>query len=167
LISACLFGDGAGAMVLSSTPGPRRRLEWKSCDSVLEPGDRDRLRFDQRNGMLRNILAPEVPGLAAQHVGQVFDSMLARVNLGRSQVAGWILHPGGRDVLLALRGRLNLSDHDIRWSEAVLRDYGNVSSPSVLFVLEAALSDSVPGGFWWMCAFGAGFSCHGALLEVE
>jgi len=77
------------------------------------------------------------------------------------------LHPGGRDVLLALREKFQLSSHDVRWSETVLREHGNMSSPSVLFVLQAALADGAPGGLWWMSAFGAGFSCHGALLDVE
>ncbi len=49
----------------------------------------------------------------------------------------------------------------------MLRDYGNVSSPCVYFVLEAALAEQAPGGHWWMTSFGAGFSCHGALLAVE
>lgn len=84
----------------------------------------------------------------------------------REQVKGWVLHPGGRDVVLALRDRLGLAEHDTRWSEAVLKEYGNLSSPSVFFVLETALRDSAPDGYWWMSAFGAGFSCHGALLHV-
>ena len=167
LISACLFGDGAGAAVLSPQASGRRRVEWKSSGSLLQPADRDLLRFEQKNGMLRNILMPQVPALAARHAGTVFDDTLARAGVDRSQVAGWILHPGGRDVLTALRERLKLSGRDVRWSEAVLREYGNVSSPSVFFVLQAALSDSAPGGIWWMSSFGAGFSCHGALLEVE
>jgi alkylresorcinol/alkylpyrone synthase len=167
LISACLFGDGAGAVVLSRSANGGRRVEWKGSHSRLDPCDREALRFEQKNGMLRNILAPEVPALAAGLVGQVFDEGMARAQLERSQVKGWILHPGGRDVLLALRERLGLSAGDVRWSGAVLQEYGNVSSPSVFFVLKAALSDSVPGGYWWMSAFGAGFSCHGALLEVE
>jgi alkylresorcinol/alkylpyrone synthase len=167
LISACLFGDGAGAAVLAESANRHRRVKWKSCGTMLRPRDRDLLRFEQKNGMLRNILAPQVPSLAARHAGEIFDDMLAYARLERSQVAGWILHPGGRDVLLALRERLDLSEHDVRWSESVLREYGNVSSPSVFFVLQNALSDSVPSGLWWMSSFGAGFSCHGALLEVE
>jgi predicted naringenin-chalcone synthase len=167
LVSACLFGDGAGAAVLSNTANGGRRVKWNSGGSVLKPADRDRLRFEQKNGMLRNILTPEVPALASEHAGNLFDESLARAGVSRSQVSGWVLHPGGRDVLLALRERLQLSSHDVRWSEAVLREYGNMSSPSVLFVLQAALNDSVPGGLWWMSSFGAGFSCHGALLEVE
>jgi alkylresorcinol/alkylpyrone synthase len=167
LISACLFGDGAGAAVLSPTANGGRRVKWKSGGSLLKPTDRDRLRFDQKNGMLRNILTPEVPALAAQHCGTVFADMLARNNAARSQISGWILHPGGRDVLLALREQFQLSSHGVRWSETVLREHGNMSSPSVLFVLRAALANGAPGGLWWMSAFGAGFSCHGALLEVE
>ncbi len=77
-----------------------------------------------------------------------------------------MLHPGGREVLLALRERLHLSAGDVRWSETVLREFGNVSSASVFFVLQTALEDSAPSGYWWMSSFGAGFSCHGALLEV-
>ena len=166
LISACLFGDGAGAAVLATEPNGRRRVEWKGGGSLLKPGVRDLLRFEQRSGMLRNILMPEVPALAAEHAGTVFDQTLAGAGVDRSQVAGWIFHPGGRDVLLALRERLGLSERDVRWSEAVLREYGNVSSSSVFFVLQHALTDSVPAGLWWMSSFGAGFSCHGALLEV-
>ena len=167
LISACLFGDGAAAAVLSPTAGHGRRVKWKSGGSLLKPADRDCLRFEQKNGMLRNILTPQVPALAGQHCETVFAETLARNNVARSQISGWIFHPGGRDVLLALREEFQLSDHDVRWSEAVLREYGNMSSPSVLFVLQAALADGAPGGLWWMSSFGAGFSCHGALLEVE
>ena len=167
LISACLFGDGAGAAVLSPAANGGRRVEWKTSSSLVKPADRDALRFEQKSGMLRNILTPEVPSLAARSVGTVFDDTLARTGVARDQINGWIFHPGGRDVLLALRERFSLSGHDVRWSQGVLRDYGNMSSPSVLFALQAALADSAPGGVWWMSSFGAGFSCYGALLEVE
>ena len=167
LVSACLFGDGAGAAVLSNAPGRRRSVKWLSSGSLLNPVDRDLLRFEQRAGMLRNILAPQVPSVAAEHVGKVFRDTLDWHGMDRDSIAGWILHPGGRDVLQAVRAELGLSDHHVRWSAEVLKNYGNVSSPSVFFVLESTLSDSVPGGYWWLSSFGAGFSCHGALLEVQ
>ncbi len=167
LISACLFGDGAAAAVLSHEPASgRRRIQWKSTGSLIEPDDRDMLRFEQKEGMLRNILKPEVPELAAQHAKKVFDDTLIAAEKSPSDIAGWILHTGGRDVLQALRAVFNLSETDTRHSSAVLRDFGNISSPTVLFVLQNALHDSVPDGLWWMASFGAGFSCHGALLEV-
>lgn len=167
LISACLFGDGAGAAVLSPEANGGRRVEWKSSGSLVKPADRDALRFEQKSGMLRNILTPQVPSLAAESVGALFDDTLARSGMARDRINGWIFHPGGRDVLMALRERFQLSGDDVRFSQAVLRDYGNMSSPSVLFALQAALADSAPGGVWWMSSFGAGFSCYGALLHVE
>jgi alkylresorcinol/alkylpyrone synthase len=167
LISACLFGDGAGAAVLALAPNGHRRVEWKMSAAFLSPQSRGALRFEQKAGMLRNVLLQQVPALAAQHAGAVLDEMLAKAGLARSQVKGWVLHPGGRDVLAALRQQLVLTHEDVHWSEAVLQEYGNVSSASVFFVLQAARDDSTPGGYWWMSSFGAGFSCHGALLEVQ
>jgi predicted naringenin-chalcone synthase len=167
LISACLFGDGAGAAVLSCEPlAGRRRVEWKTAVSHLAPAQRDILRFSHKNGMLRNILTPEVPQIAGAAAAQLFDQCLKANNLDRAAITGWVLHTGGRDVLLALRDQLRLSADDIRHSTAVLREFGNLSSPTVYFVLDRALRD-VPDGLWWMSAFGAGFSCHGALLEVH
>ena len=167
LISACLFGDGAGAAVLSSQPSPgRRRVEWKYAASSLVPDKRDILRFGHRNGMLRNVLLPEVPQVAGEEVARLLAASLPAAGLRRDQIKGWILHTGGRDVLFSLREKLGLQAEDIRHSSAILREFGNISSPTVYFVLETALNDSVPDGIWWMSAFGAGFSCHGAFLEV-
>jgi alkylresorcinol/alkylpyrone synthase len=168
LISACLFGDGAGAAVLSSEPVPgRRRVEWKFTDSRLVTAERDTLRFSHKNGMLRNILLPQVPKIASEIAGKLLAESLIAAGVKREQITGWILHTGGRDVILALRQQLKLTESDVRHSSAVLREFGNISSPTVYFVLQAALNDRVPDGLWWMSAFGAGFSCHGALLEVK
>jgi alkylresorcinol/alkylpyrone synthase len=167
LISACLFGDGAGAAVLSNEPSAKnRRVEWKFAASLLLPAERDTLRFGHKNGMLRNILLPQVPQVAGEIAAKLFSDSLAAAKIKREQITGWILHTGGRDVILSLRDKLKLSEADVRHSAAVLREFGNISSPTVYFVLERALHDTVPDGLWWMCSFGAGFSCHGAFLEV-
>ena len=167
LVSACLFGDGAGAAVLASRPrGDRRRVEWKSAASLTDPSHRDALRFEQRGGMLRNILTLPVPGLAAEHAAKVLGTALEDEGLSRGAIGTWIMHAGGRKVLEELESRLALDREDLRWSSAMLREFGNLSSPFVLFVLDAALKARAPGGWWWMSSFGAGFSCHGALLRV-
>ena len=168
LISACLFGDGAGATVLSALPQPgKRTVEWKTASSLINPAEREALRFEHRQGMLRNILTREVPKLAAEHAQQVLKTVLAAEGLQQSDISGWIWHAGGRDVLAALRARLGLSETDLRHSAQMLREYGNLSSAFVYFVLQTALADNAPGGRWWMATFGAGFSSHGALLEVQ
>lgn len=168
LISACLFGDGAGAAVLSRHPTPsRRRIEWVDSSSLTVPAQRQALKFEQRDGMLRNILSREVPALAAQYAQQVLVTVLRRAGLHTDDISAWILHAGGRDVLLAVERGLKLKATDLRYSAAMLREYGNLSSAFVYFVLEAALADDALGGWWWLSSFGAGFSCHGALLKVD
>ena len=167
LVSACLFGDGAAAAVLSRAPREDvRRVEFAAAGSVTDPAKRDALRFEQRGGMLRNILTLPVPRLAAGYARRLFDDVSAREGVARDQVSGWILHAGGRRVLDELRSELGFEGDELRWSRAMLREYGNLSSPFVLFTLKAALDGNAPGGRWWMSSFGAGFSCHGALLEV-
>ena len=168
LISACLFGDGAAAAVVSAEPvSNRRHVKWTNFQTVLKPEHREELRFEHRGGMLRNILKPSVPKLAAYTAQELLSIALIRAGRSREDIRAWIWHAGGRDVLLALREHLGFTDDDLRHSHAVLRDYGNISSPSVLFVLDATLNNGAPNGTWWMSSFGAGFSCHGALLEVS
>lgn len=168
IISACLFGDGAGAAVLSRECGSSvRSVRWKDSASLLAPAARNALRFELRGGMLRNILTRAVPGLAADYAYQVLEKVLAREHLDRSEISTWIMHAGGRDVLMALQKRLALSAESLGHSAAMLREYGNLSSAFVYFVLDAALSSTARGGWWWLSSFGAGFSCHGALLEVQ
>jgi alkylresorcinol/alkylpyrone synthase len=168
LVSACLFGDGAGAALVSAQPSSRgRSLEWKAVRSCTVPAARDTLRFEQRDGMLRNILTPEVPELAAGQAELLLDRVLADASVTRESIRAWIWHAGGRKVLEALQRQMGFEDDDVKWSAAVLRDYGNLSSACVYFVLKAALQQKAPAGWWWMSSFGAGFSCHGALLEVR
>lgn len=170
LISACLFGDGAGAAVLSRRPGKLpggRSIAWKDSTSLIEPGQRAALMFEHRGGMLRNILTRAVPALAADYAQRVLGSVLQRAGLQVGDIGTWLMHAGGRDVLQALEQQLELQPGDLRYSAAMLREYGNLSSAFVYFVLDAALADDAAPGWWWLSSFGAGFSCHGALLEVQ
>ncbi len=168
LISACLFGDGAGAAVLSHEPPQNgRSVRWKHFATALSPARRDLLRFEQRGGLLRNILTAQVPGLAAEHAGNTLKTALRAHGIKKEDIAAWIFHAGGRDVLLALKARLELSEADLCWSGGILETCGNLSSPFVYFVLYAALNGGAPDGLWWMASFGAGFSSHGALLSVS
>jgi alkylresorcinol/alkylpyrone synthase len=153
--------------VLSSQPNPQRRsIEWKAFASLVNPSQRDALKFETRQGMLRNILTRPVPRLAAEHAQQVLHTVLGNAGIAPGDISAWIMHAGGRDVLLELQDRLHISAHDLRYSADMLRRFGNMSSAFVYFVLQAALRDNAKAGWWWMSSFGAGFSCHGALLKV-
>ena len=163
IISACLFSDGAAASIWRSTPGPGG---WRchGFDTLHLPADRDRLRFEQRDGKLRNLLDPAVPKLAAGAVSRLLTS--AQSPAGARPIRRIIAHSGGRDVLNALEAAL--PDYPLAASRRVLRDFGNMSSPSVLFALKEALRDGQPdaNGDWWLVSFGAGFSAHACRFGV-
>src|SRR5262249_61815471 len=97
-------GDGAGAAIVSNAPAPnQRRVEWKTAKSLLSPEHRDYLRFEQRGGMLRNLLTRQVPALAAKHAARVLADVLAETGAKRDQISAWILHAGGRGVLQTMQ----------------------------------------------------------------
>ncbi len=157
LISACLFGDGAAAAIWGSRPRGEA-LAVHSFSTHHEPAHRDKIRFEQRNGKLRNLLDGAVPSLAAGAVTRLHERERART--GAAKIDRVLAHPGGRDVVNALERAL--PQYDFGGSRRVLRQYGNMSSPSVLFVLKDALQNGRPaaGADWWLVSFGAGFSAH-------
>ena len=164
LVSACLFGDGAAATIWRSAPGPTG-LWCDDFNTLHQPGYRDFIRFETRNGKLRNLLRPEVPELAAKAVRHLVDEACA--SGGTRPISRLITHTGGRDVLDAIEKELPA--YLLEASRRVLRDYGNMSSPSVLFAFEEALKHhSAPdkSDDWLLVSFGAGFSAHACRVGV-
>lgn len=159
LISACLFSDGAAATLWRGTPGPSR-LRAFDFNTVHLPADRDKLRFEQRDGKLRNLLDRTVPELASSAVAHLWSER------GPRPVSRVVAHTGGRDVLEAMAPVV--APHALTASIETLRDNGNMSSPSVLFALERSLREGSPdaNGDFWLVSFGAGFSAHSCRLGV-
>lgn len=156
LISTCLFGDGAAAAVWTGSKG-----EWKVGDfcSLHIPEEREKIRFTNAGGRLRNQLDRSVPQLAAATVKQLYQKR-------RQEPQAWVTHGGGRDVIEALEQALPAGELSL--ARGVMRDYGNLSSPSVLVALERFLEqDNTNVDHLWMCAFGAGFSAHSCELQRQ
>jgi predicted naringenin-chalcone synthase len=152
LISACLFGDGAAATVWGGRSDGALG-EASRFRSLHLPEDRALLRFEMKNGKLRNRLHRSVPekaarAVAAMHAGEAAAGPIAQV----------IAHAGGRDVIAAIEDAL--PPYRLRETSAVLKECGNMSSPSVLFALERRLAGDDSGRDLWLVSFGAGFSAH-------
>jgi predicted naringenin-chalcone synthase len=156
IVSACIFADGAAAALWRGTPGATG-LACGAFATLHRPDARDRLRFEHRGGKLRNLLDPAVPQLAADSVRQL--------RADEAPASRSIVHPGGREVIAAVEGVLG---EELTSSRAVLADYGNLSSPSVLFVLDDALRRQPPavGEDWSVISFGAGFSAHACRISA-
>jgi len=162
IVSACLFGDGAAATVWSGTPDPGR-LRCHNFSSLHQPEHRDLIRFEQREGKLRNLLHPTVPRLAAQAVSNLYRHAESTSSRRISRV---LSHAGGRDVIEEIKKEI--PRHPLHETANVLKRHGNMSSPSVMFALEEALRSGAPGeeSDWWLVSFGAGFSAHSCRLSV-
>lgn len=158
LISLCLFGDGASASIWNGHEGATG-LRATGFDTLHIPENRELLRFENRGGKLRNKLHKSVPEKAAIAVEQLYSR-------NNKENVYAISHAGGRDVLEAVSARL--PGQELREAAEVLRDYGNMSSPSVLFALERYLSKpGVNGTPLWLTSFGAGFAAHSMALEAS
>lgn len=159
IISACLFSDGAAASLWRTTPGPTG-LRCFDFNTVHLPAERDKLRFEQRDGKLRNLLDRTVPQLAASAVAHLWHER------GPRPVTRVVAHPGGRDVIDALEPVV--APYSLAASRSVLRDFGNMSSPSVLFTFAEALRTATPdaSGDFWLVSFGAGFSAHSCRIGI-
>ena len=159
LISACLFSDGAAACIWRGSPAASG-LRISEFNTVHLPADRDKLRFEQRDGKLRNLLDRSVPELAARAVERLWQER------GPRPVSQVVAHPGGRDVLEALAPVL--APHELTASSETLRTNGNMSSPSVLFALERTLAHTKPDADadFWLVSFGAGFSAHSCRIGI-
>lgn len=154
LISLCLFGDGAAAAIWA---GQGAEGDWQAghFTTTHRPEEREKIRFVNSGGKLKNQLHRSVPGLAAAAVADLYAQRQGEPD----QV---LAHSGGRDVVEALEGVLPFQLTETR---EVLRDHGNMSSPSVLFALERRLAAGHENDRrLWLTAFGAGFAAHACEL---
>ena len=150
LVSLALFGDGACATIWKNSPG-ESGYEAGNFQTLHRPEEREKIRFVNDRGFLRNKLHRAVPGLAADAVAQLYES--------RSNPNPRVLtHTGGRDVIEALEEKCGFDD--LSESRETLRNYGNTSSPSVLIALEKHLDSGNTHDHLWLTTFGAGFACH-------
>jgi predicted naringenin-chalcone synthase len=164
IVSNALFGDGAAAALLWKKP---KGLTIVASASHHAPEYREEIRFVHKQGQLHNQLSPRLPGLAAKTAAKALDGLFAPLKLTRRDVRHWALHPGGENVVNALRDHLGLSETQLAPTRQVLANYGNMSSPTVWFVLREIQERGIePGEYAVMLAFGAGLSAHAMLLQA-
>jgi alkylresorcinol/alkylpyrone synthase len=168
VVSNCIFGDGAAASVLRApdSDGPRE-LRVVDFQSGLFPRYREDLRYRTVDGRLRNTLSRRVPVLGARTVAEVAGKLLERHGLAIGDIARWAVHAGGSRVLDQVQKQLGLPDGTLRFSRDILRQYGNMSSPTALFALQNILQEDrpEPGERGLVLSFGAGFTAFAALVE--
>jgi alkylresorcinol/alkylpyrone synthase len=158
LISFCLFGDGASASIWTNDTSMPSLGTLGTVKSLHWPAERESLRFVNARGKLKNMLASSVPGVWARAVAEL---------AGRQggDIGTLLVHPGGKKVLEAISR--HFPEQALAESAAVLREHGNMSSPSILFVLEKWLQQNPGSELASLTSFGAGFTCHFADFRRE
>jgi len=163
-VANAIFADGAGAAVLACAgAGPR----IVATRTLLRPEFLDLMGFTFPAGRARILLSKDIRHVAVDMVGELVELLLKDHELGRTDVRHWILHSAGYRVLDRAQRELGFSDADLAAPRAVLRQYGNLSSATVLFVLREVLERRQPAAGDWglMAALGPGFAAEGALLR--
>lgn len=165
LISSMLFGDGAAAVVVTGRAAAGPRIV--RTESFLFPDSLGAMGFNLGRDGFHIVLSRDVPDLIRAEVGCLVDDSLAGANLRREELSAFIVHPGGQKLLQFIEEELELSPADTECSWHVLREYGNQSSASVLFVLHEWLARRTPppGAHGLVAAFGPGFSADMLLLR--
>jgi alkylresorcinol/alkylpyrone synthase len=167
MISTGLFGDGAAAAVVAGGDAGLRGPQVLATRSNFYPGTEDVMGWDISETGFHIVLSPDVPKVIRENLGRDVDSFLADFGLGRSDIASWIIHTGGPKVLEAVEEALELPENALDCSWRSLKRVGNLSSASVLVVLEEVLARhrGEPGTYSVLAAMGPGFCSELLLLR--
>lgn len=167
LIASGLFGDGAAAVLIGGGDRPGRGPRIVDTRSVFYPDTERVMGWDIVDSGFKVVLSPQVPQLVRERVRSDVDSFLASHGLARRDVRHWICHSGGPRVLEAFEEALELPRSALQRTWDSLQQVGNLSSASVLFVLNDLLdsAEARPGELGLLIAMGPGFCSELVLLR--
>jgi len=180
IVANALFGDGAAAAIVTARPAEagERHLELGAFATRITPDSEDDMAWRIGDNGFEMTLSNAVPSILAEHVGGALEPLFADDAALRAALAAgaasaviehWAIHPGGRSILDRVESALGLTTGQLAPARDVLRDYGNMSSATVLFVLRALLdaADTADGDRVVAMAFGPGLTVDSAMLTVR
>ncbi len=163
IVASALFGDGTAACIVRSGDGGVARIEGSS--QHMWPDTLDIMGWDVDEAGLSVIFDRAIPPFAESEVGPAMTGVLQRIGLAVNQVDRFACHPRGAKVITALETALRLGQGALDHEREVLAEYGNMSAPTVLFVVERLIRQGLPRRTV-LTAMGPGFSCAGLSLAA-
>jgi len=163
VVATALFGDGAAAAVVTSGKHSLARITGSA--EKIWPDTLRIMGWDVEDPGLAVVFDRAIPPFIEAELAEAVDEMCAKLGITRDEIDRLCCHPGGVKVIDAIETALELNQGELNLEREVLRDYGNMSAPTVMFVLERLLEQGLPDKVL-MTAFGPGFTCAGLLLEA-
>jgi alpha-pyrone synthase len=164
MVANALFADGAAAVVVKGGPSEKSGLlRIASCGSCLVPQSKDAMTWTIGDHGFEMTLSPEVPAILERHLRGWAGEWLGSCGLKVGDIGSWAVHPGGPRVIFTVARCLDLPDAAVEVSRSVLADHGNMSSPTVLFIIDRLLRAGAKRPIAAM-AFGPGLTAEGVLL---
>jgi predicted naringenin-chalcone synthase len=157
-----LFADGAAGIILSPRPSAVRVMD---CRCIALPAFADQMVWRAGDHGLELQLAKDLPDTLRAHLPRAVTEFLHDNGLKPGQIPHWLVHPGGPQILDCVQACLGLAPDALAVSRAVLRQYGNMSSPTILFILQESLKTGL-NGVAVALAFGPGLTIEMLLLDV-
>jgi predicted naringenin-chalcone synthase len=169
ILACSVFADGAGAMIVSSKkpPGPGA-IRMDHFNSVITPDSEGDMAWTIGDKGFDMVLSTYVPKILEANTAHIVDDVLRRAGMNRSDINCWAVHPGGRAILDKIQKGLALQTDALNASRSVLRDYGNMSSATILFVLDRMrkLETTPNNAAVFAMAFGPGLTVETAVLSI-
>lgn len=167
ILANMIFADGCGAALFAPDSARRAKARLVQTNSLLFPDSKEFMGWEIGNHGFEMMLSSELPEVIAKQAVPAARAIMSDMGLRPEDIRFWALHPGGRAILDALHAGFALTDDQVAPSRAVLQQYGNMSSASILFVLKEVFSRShlQPGD--WLCtiAFGPGLTMELAFFR--
>jgi len=165
ILSSTLFADGSAACLVVGDNSAKGLSIQQFYSKVALIGQPDMAWQLSSNGFLMT-LTNHVPKLIKEEIGSLLDSSLQQLNLTAQDISNWAIHPGGKNILEAVENSLGLSHEDLAVSYDVLKNYGNMSSSTILFVLKEIMHNPVNTGNIFTVAFGPGITIETVMLTI-
>ncbi len=166
IVGNCLFGDGCAAAVFADG----ERFGGGACDVVashchISDDSLDQMQWHIGDHGFSMVLDVEIPATLRRGGARFVDTLLARSGVSKQDIGAWVIHPGGPRIIDAVRDAAEIDEEEVALSRGVLRDFGNMSSATVLFVLKRQLQRRENDGPIVMLGFGPGLTMEGAVLQ--
>ena len=163
VVATALFGDGAAAAVVTSGEHSLARITGSA--EKLWPDTLRIMGWDVEDPGLAVVFDRAIPPFVETELATAVDEICGRMGFEREDIDRLCCHPGGVKVIDAIESALELNQGELNLEREVLNDYGNMSAPTVMFVLDRLLKQGLPDRVL-MTAFGPGFTCAGLMLEA-